>query len=295
MEKRINKTMDRQDLDLASARKIVSELDALIIQLKENNVKTSSWYGCFDLSGDKNSLEVINRGIDYVPLPNAVDDTHFPWFLYWEIVWLVLHNDFKPGQTVLDMGGSSSLFSYYLASKGLRVTTIDLQESLVENANYTANRMNWNLQNTVMDMRDLSFSEQFDFITSVCVFEHIPMYDRVEINKGIKNIIKPGGNFSITFDYRNPSRDAQINSPQDVSSQFITNSGLSPRGNALFFDNGKNYLLHPFYSDKVSKYRELAVENGLFNVSDMDIVKTENDYTFGALFLINKEDKQANI
>ena len=29
------------------------------------------------------------------------------------------------------------------------------------------------------------------------------------------------GKFSITFDYRNPSKFAQINSPQDVYKQFV--------------------------------------------------------------------------
>jgi len=288
MQDYINKTMDREDLSNASAKKIIDELNSLIIRLKNENLKISSWYGRFDLSGDKNSLEWINRGIDYAPLSNAVDDTNYPWFLYWEIVWLVLHNDFMPGQKVLDMGGTSSLFSYYLASKGMEVTTIDLQENLVENANYTASKMNWNLKNIVMNMKDLYFNKQFDHITSVCVFEHIPIYDRVEINKEMKKCLKIGGNFSITFDYRNPSKAAQINSPEDVESQFITTSGLSPRGNMPFLDNGKNYLLHPFYSNKVSNYRKQAVEQGLFDASEIDAVKTENDYTFGALFLRNE-------
>lgn len=287
MREIINKTMDRQDLASATAIKIIDELNHLILSIKARDLRISSWYGRFNLQGSKDSSEWINRGINYSPLPSAADDNNFPWFLYWEIVWLLLNNDFKPGQSVLDLGGSSSLFSYFLAHKGLNVTTVELQSSLVENANFTAEKMNWPLKNIVMDMRELSFDEQFDHVTSVCVFEHIPMYDRVEINKEIKKILKPGGHFSITFDYRNPSKAAKISSPEEVERQFIISSGLSPRGNMPFFDNGKNYLLHPFYSDKVSEYKKIAIDSGLFDASESNVVKTENDYTFGALFLKN--------
>ena len=302
MEEVINKTMDRHDLECASAIKLIDGLNQLIVCLKQKNLKISSWYGSLNLQSKKDPLEWINRGINYCPLPSAVDDANFPWFLYWEIIWLLLNNDFKPGQTVLDMGGSSSLFSYFLAHRGLKVTTIDLNKNLVENANCTAEKMNWPLRNIAMDMRELSFDEQFDHITSVCVFEHIPMYERVEINKGIKRLLRLGGNFSITFDYRNPSKKAVINCPEEVERQFILPSGLSPRGNVPFFDNGKNYLLHPFYSVKVSeydllhpfysykmyKYKKKAVRQGLFDASELNVIKTENDYTFGALFLENR-------
>ena len=285
MKNIINKTMDRQDLAQASAIEITDELNHLILSIKARDLKISSWIGKFDLHGRKDSIEWINRGINYEPLLSAADDNNFPWFLYWEIVWLLLNNDFYPGQSVLDLGGSSSLFSYFLAHKGLNVTTVDLQNALVENANLTAEKMNWSLKNFVMDMRELSFDEQFDHVTSVCVFEHIPMYDRVEINKEIKKRLKPDGHFSITFDYRNPVKDAKISSPEEIERQFIIPSGLSPRGNMPFFDNGKNYLLQPFYSDKVSEYKKKAIDSGLFDASELNVVKTENDYTFGALFL----------
>ena len=287
MSELINKTMDRKDLDNCSASKIITELNNLILMLKTLDVKISSWYGRFDLNGRKESTEVINRGVNYCPLPFAADDVNFPWFVYWEIAWLLLNNDFKPGQSVLDLGGSSSLFSYFLAHKGLMVTTVDLQSSLVENANRTADIMNWHLTNYVMDMRNLALGEMFDHVTSVCVYEHIPMFDRVEINKGIKKVLKPGGHFSITFDYRNPSKNASINSPKDVETQFISPSGLLPRGNIPFFDSGINYLLHPFYSDSsnIIEYKERSIKNGLFDASEIKVIKRENDYTFGALFL----------
>src|ERR1043166_4589492 len=125
-ERTINKTMERSDLESDQARAIIAELDDLITYLHRKELKISSWYGKFE----PDPFEAINRGYNYVPLEAAADDQNFPWFLYWEIVWVTIHSEFLKEQRILDLGGSSSLFSYYLASKGLRVTTVDLQGDL---------------------------------------------------------------------------------------------------------------------------------------------------------------------
>jgi len=285
--------MDFDDLNSKLTEGIVSELNSLIAQLAAKNLKISSWYGVFDLPGDPRSTEVVNRGYDYRSLPGAVDDRNFPWFLYWEIVWLVINTDFKPHDNILDLGGSSSLFSFYLASKGNDVTTVDLNSGLVENANHVAEKMNWRMRNYVMDMRNLTvdteFASQFDHVTSVCVYEHIPLHDRVAMNRGIRNLLVDGGTFSITFDYRNPSRAARISSPGDVRVQFVEPSGLKVRGNQEFLDNGKNYLLHPFYSKRrLWKCKAAEIKGGHFSPLDLFKTKNCNDYTFGALFLEKK-------
>ena len=282
----INKTMDLEDLKSNEALMIVDEINILIMKLRSKNLKISSWYGKFDLNGNPYSTEWINRGYDYKCIEGSVDDKNFPWFLYWEIVWIFLNNEFKQEHKVLDMGGSSSLFSYYLASKGIDLITIDLQKELVDNANFVVKQMRWNMKNYVMDMRKLNFDSKFDHITSICVYEHIPMYERISINKKIKKLLIKGGKFSITFDYRNPSRSSKINSPKDIYEQFIKPSGLKIRGNKIFFDNRKNYLLHPFYYKKrLWKYKILNILNGCFKPWDIFKTKDINDYTFGALFL----------
>jgi len=285
-QKIINKTMDTEDLKSDAALAILKEINSLIQKLKIKNLKIGSWYGSFDLTGEPNSFEGINRGYGYKSIEGAVDDKNFPWFLYWEIAWVVLNNNFSPAMTVLDLGGSSSLFSYYLASKGLDVVTIDLEEELVDNANFVAKQMGWNLRNYVLDMRELGFDSRFDHIVSICVYEHIPMYDRVSMNRKIKALLVEGGKFSITFDYRNPSRFASINSSEDVHRQFIKPSEMKIRGNADFFDNGKNYLLHPFYYKKRSwKHKIFSIKSGHFMPWEIFRTKSMNDYTFGALFL----------
>lgn len=285
----INKTMEPEDLATDRAQQTIAELTDLVRDLRQRDLQISSWYGKFDLNVDGHPREQMNRGYAYESLEDAVDDANFPWFLYWEIVWITANNDFSGDKRVLDLGGSSSLFSYYLASKGLDVTTVELQSELVENANHVSEQMGWKLKNHVMDMRELDFEEPFDHITSICVYEHIPMYARVEINRRIKSLLVDGGKFSITFDYRNPSRSARIGSPADVHEQFVEPSGLETRGNREFADSGTNHLLHPFYHKKVPwAYKIKSVAKGDFGFSELFKTKPENDYTFGALFLENR-------
>jgi 2-polyprenyl-3-methyl-5-hydroxy-6-metoxy-1,4-benzoquinol methylase len=281
----INKSMDRDDLSLPEAKVVVDELNALVREMRAKNVPISAWYGGLVMGKQQLIMEKINRGYNYEPLPDAADDHYFPWFLYWEIVWVVLNNDFSPGCRVLDLGGSSSLFSYYLASKSCDVTTVDLNKELVENGNAIAERLGWKMRNLAMDIRDLAGDDKYDHITSICVYEHIPLKDRVSINQHIAEKLNDGGHFSITFDYRNPSRFVSIDSPEDVRRQFIEPSSLKVRGNEVFHDNGKNYLLHPFYYNRrLWGYKWEAVKSGDFALRELLRTKDHEDYTFGALF-----------
>lgn len=286
----INKSMEREDLLTEDAKKFIGEITELVQLLQSKGQKISSWYGIFDLAEKHWLFEKLNRGFHYAPIPGFPYDADFPWFLLWEMYWLYKNNDYKSGESLLDLGGSSSLFSFYLASKGLKVVTVDLQKDLVDNGNKVAAAMGWDLRNYAMDMKHLDFADEFDHITSVCVFEHIPMYDRVQINKGMYNILKPNGTFSITFDFKNPSRAAQISTPIDIEKQFIMPSGLRMRGNKVFADTKKNYLLHPFYHPDTSlKIKIKEVMAGNFPLRSLFGRKVVNDYTFGALFMKKEE------
>lgn len=256
----LNKTMDRGDLDTARARQVCAELNALVTDLRERGVMASNWYGGLEMEAEAADWERANRGLSYEPLHAAADDERFPWFLYWEIAWLVINNRFRSGDRLLDLGGSSSLFSCYMASCGLEVVTVDLKDSLVANGDEIGAATGWNLRNIRADMRSLdeaALGGRFHHVTSVCVFEHLPEMGRVEAGGQIRDLLLDGGSFSITFDYLNPSPWARIGSPADVERQFVAPVGLRVRGNHTFHDNGLRYLLHPDGDD---------------------------EYTFGALF-----------
>jgi Methyltransferase domain len=285
----INRTMDRADLEEPRAGQVCAVLNALVVELGERGLRASSWYGGLEMPADMAGWERTNRGLHYEPLPDAADDDRYPWFLYWEIAWLVINNRFLPGQRLLDLGGSSSLFSCYMASIGLDVVTLDLDQRLVANGDQLAAATGWNLRNLRMDMRELRPSElggRFDHITSVCVFEHLPVSGRIESSRRISELLVDGGSFSITFDYLNPSRLARIGSPADVEEQFVAPTGLRVRGNREFHDNGRRYLLHPFHHPRARSegWQRLSIELGQFQPERAGEVRTGNEYTFGALF-----------
>jgi hypothetical protein len=283
----LNKTMDRADLELPEARAVAGELNELIGGLGARDLRISSWYGRFELADDPHSIERVNRGYGYQPLPGAIDDRRFPWFLYWEIAWLTLNNDFRPGERLLDLGGCSSLFSFYMASRGLDVVALDLNQGLVANGNAVAEATDWSLRNLHMDIRHLDLHERFDHVTSVCVFEHLPVSGRIRANGQLRELLRDGGSFSMTFDYLNPSRRAAIDSPQDVEDQFVRPSGLDVRGNRTFQDSGSRYLLHPAHHPVAAEtdWRARCVAEGQFDAAAAECLSETNEYTFGALFL----------
>ena len=275
----INKTMSRQDLDRPDARAIVRELDELVLHLGELGLPASTWYGELAMDAELREWERANRGPDYEPLPDAADDDRYPWFLYWEIAWICVNNDFRPGQRLLDLGGSGSLFSCFLASRGVDVTAVDLNDQLVERGDAIARRTGWPLRNLAMDMRRPRLSGPFDHATSVCVLEHLPVSGRIQVGRGIGELLVPGGTFSLTFDYLNPAPTAKISSPAAVHAQFARASGLDLRGNERFHDTGERYLLHPAYHPD-------SVERGWAR-SGPPHAAGDGRYTFGALFMQN--------
>lgn len=272
----INKTMSRADLERADARPIVRQLDGLVRDLAEMGLHPTTWYGELDADLDPGSWERANRGTDYEPIRGVADDARYPWFLYWEIAWLVLNNDFRAGQRLLDLGGSGSLFSCFLASRGVEVTAIDSNAEVVERGNLIAARTGWPLRNLAMDMRRPQLDERFDHATSVCVFEHLPIVGRVKASRELSRLLTPEGTFTLTFDYVNPSPTAMISSPAAVHAQFVSASGLTVRGNQQFHDTGERYLLHPaFHPDAATRGWGRRPEG-------------DGRYTFGALFMENR-------
>lgn len=272
-----HKTMDRKDLFLGNSPKINHELNSLIEELYSKDLYPSSWYGGLPVRigglerGE--SIGANNRDKDYKPLSNSVDDNRFPWFLYWEIAQVIGNCPLKlEDQKVLDVGGTSSLFSCYLASKGSKVYSIDLSNSLKENAEKITRKMGWDMNSYVMDAKSLEFPENFfDMAFSVCAFEHFPFKTKQRALTEISRCLKPQKPLSLTFDYKNPapfiegvgpdrSEENRIGSPEDIKRSFLSTDNIIFRENEIFLDNGLTYLTHPTLKSK---------------------------YTFGAIFLKN--------
>ncbi|OGC89187.1 MAG: hypothetical protein A2W25_03185 [candidate division Zixibacteria bacterium RBG_16_53_22] len=290
----INKSMDRDDLFAHDASPLINELNSLIRAIYECSVSPSSWVGTFpkapiqkSQSGlvgrqrspldnssigeyqlDEGEAKALERGyvqrLDYQPLDSAADDLRYPWFLYWEIYWVLrnMRPQLTPGMQLLDAGGASSLFTCYMASKGYELHSVDLNERLLANGDNVANAMGWKTMHSYsMDMRKLDFpDEYFDHAFSICVFEHLDFDVKQAALAEIARCLKPGGVLSLTFDYRNPApgvvgigkdpspRNA-LKCEADIHRSFIGTGHFNLIGNPVFEDNHKSYLRHPTFGN----------------------------------------------
>ena len=291
MEKIINKSMDLEDFENDKLHTLISELIELEEKFKQNNFNISSWYG--NINGNKfyDKLDKLNRGYKYKNIMPLEYDKKYPSFLVWEIYSVINGIEFKPGDVVLDIGGACSLFSFYLESKGIKVVAIDKNEELVKEANEISKKLNLNYNAVCADAEDYVNQTDivFDKITSICVFEHIELNKRKRIINKLHNILKKDGKIAITFDYRNPSKFVNINTPNDVKNQFDCSKFLKIFGNQEFYDNNKNYLLHPFFHRSFFiKYKIRSIKKGNFRKRDFFKIKLKNDYSFGVIFMEKK-------
>lgn len=271
--------MDRSDLTTDEAKPIVKAINDLIKTLYSKNLYMTNWYGNLPREGKielnidrikylikkilkrtENKTDIANRGIDYEPLCNSADDSRIPWYLYWEIFWVIKNSpQLKSDMRILDAGGTSSLFTCYLASLGYEIHSIDINEKLVSNGNKLTSIMGWNMFSYTMNMKNLDFEDEyFDHAYSICVFEHLDYNIKQSALNEITRCLKPNGILSITFDYRNPapavagfgpdpSQRNQLKTKKDITRNFLSTEHLELVGNQEFYDNGKSYLVHPHY------------------------------------------------
>jgi 2-polyprenyl-3-methyl-5-hydroxy-6-metoxy-1,4-benzoquinol methylase len=279
MTEPINKTMDRADLFDEVAQPTVAAINQLIRDVYSKKLAMTSWYGT--LEAPDTGVGLDNRGDSYEPLPGAVDDNRIPWYLYWEIEWVIRNGPkLKSGMRILDAGGTSSLFSSFLASLGVEVHSIDINPQLIANAKKLARKMRWNVHAYAMDIEKMEFDDMFfDYAYSICVFEHLDFYTKQKAMVEIHRCLKPQGQLCLTFDYMNPApfvfgynqfdsrpRNA-LNSPRRLKEVLCAGGLFELLGNQEFSDNGQRYLTPP---------QGAGLENAA-------------DYTFGAMFLKKKD------
>ena len=124
----------------------------------------------------------------------------------WEAAWTIAHARVAPAHTVLDIGGASTIFSFYLASLGCRVSVVDNDWAncgILLNARHVAKRMGWRLEALDRDVsRPLPFADEtLDRVFSICVLEHLHPRVRQRLLREIGRVLKPGGIAAFTMDY----------------------------------------------------------------------------------------------
>jgi len=169
----------------------------------------------------------------------------------WENTWTLAHSDIQPGERVLDIGGASTIFVYYLASLGCSVRCIDNDWNncgIIYNNNYVAKQMNWDLRAIDRDIsKPLPFPDNyFDKAFSICVIEHLPSVLRRYMMKEVGRVIKPQGLVALTTDYDHKrkvllsDKGLRFAYRGKLEDDIIKPSGLKLHGNTEFIDAFEN-------------------------------------------------------
>jgi surface carbohydrate biosynthesis protein len=270
----VNKSMDRDDLLAPESAPLVEELNTLVRRLYARGAPPSSWIGTLPHAplarlettigarlrrrvGPRGSAYATDAGeqraltrarrqrVAYRPLPGAADDCRLPWFLYWEIAWIMcqVRPRLEPGMRLLAAGGAGSLFACYLGSRGLELHCVDVDERLIGHGQHVARTMGWTgLFSHAMRGATLPFSDAyFDHAFSVGGLVHSGFEIAPETLGEIARCLKPDGLLALTFDYRGNA----LRSEADIHRTFLKGVAFRMVGNPLFHDNWKSYLRHP--------------------------------------------------
>lgn len=165
----------------------------------------------------------------------------------WENTWILYHSGVKAGHKVLDIGGASTVFVFYLANLGCSVKVIDNDWSccgLIHNTNYVAKKMRWDIK--VFDRsiaKPIPFpDDSFDRVFSICMIEHLSSSVRRRMMREVARVLKPGGISGITIGYDHSWKELisdkglRFGYRQKLFEEVINPSGLSLYGNDELID-----------------------------------------------------------
>jgi 2-polyprenyl-3-methyl-5-hydroxy-6-metoxy-1,4-benzoquinol methylase len=110
-----------------------------------------------------------------------------------EIIDLIENKKIKPN-LVLDIGCGAGTDAIYLASKGCKVTAIDVSHEAIRIAREMAEKAGVEINFIAGNFLDVEFdNESFDFINDRGFFHHIDPSDREKVAIKIDNVLKSNG------------------------------------------------------------------------------------------------------
>jgi len=165
----------------------------------------------------------------------------------WENAWTIYHSGVNPNDRVLDIGGASTIFSFYLASMGCSVAAVDNDWGncgTIYNSDYVAQKMGWDLRCYDRDIaKPLPFPDNhFDCVFSICVVEHLPSAVRRIMMREMGRVLKPSGVAGLTTDYDHrrkvlvTDKGLRFAYRNKLEEDVIKPSGLKIYGNADLVD-----------------------------------------------------------
>jgi SAM-dependent methyltransferase len=182
----------------------------------------------------------------------------------WEYSMAIAFTNPQPGQKILDVGGSNSILSWYLACKGVHVVGADFLPMHEERG--LINKKYFGIDNIEFftgNARDVK--GEFDFIYNICVFEHVmqqfrektkgrygnnfwgnnyePTPEEWEAERSLlrhhADCLKPGGILVISYDAlwhagkKTNGRASALRSVEDVENRIVKESGLELFGGSI--------------------------------------------------------------
>jgi len=126
------------------------------------------------------------------------------------------------GARILDAGCGFGQYSYFMARKfgNAKILAIDVKEGQIEDCKYFFGKTGLkNCEFQVEDLTKMSYENEFDFILSVDVMEHIA--EDAEVMRRFWRALKPGGRVLINTPSNLGGSDAEGNSRRGPEESFI--------------------------------------------------------------------------
>lgn len=233
---------------------------------------------------------VLNKLYDKRDLLGAVSETLFsdiknfcatynfvfPPTKKFEYLYCLLYSGHKFAGDVLDVGSAKSVFPYYLAFNGYKVTTLDMAD--VEYRERVGKR--FNVKSITHDLRKFkpSLENKFDFVTCLSVIEHID--NDVVAVENLCRYTKPGGVLFISTDfynryieYPNANREIVIDRPK----------GSHTDSRVYDVDTFVNRIIGTAENNNMCKTGLTDYYN--ININDTSEMSVRGLYTFGIVIL----------
>ncbi|GAF71194.1 unnamed protein product, partial [marine sediment metagenome] len=212
----------------------------------------------------------LSSDIDSFAKTHGLEYNKLKWFEYCHFI---LYSGHRHRGVTLDVGSAKSVLPYYLASKGYKIISVD-----VEDLPYREKiGKKFNVKAMDMDIRDFypDFEGKFDFITNSSVIEHIDKDTQAMLN--LSRYLKVGGIMVMSTDFYT----RHIEYPD--ANKIIVNDGRPDKK----YCKSRSYTKDSFFERIVSPLKEIGVHLvGATNFENVDISKKENRcvkglYTFG--------------
>ena len=196
---------------------------------------------------------------------NLFEKAEIESFKHWEYPWMIKHSKLKSGQKILDCGCGRGFLQFYLARKGMKVTSLDVSTlkpkfvrkfwkfcedkkiPLSENKTITipkiAKRYDTNVEFHVLNIAKLPFNDNsYDCVYSISVLEHMEKGDDEDAIREMARVLKPGGRMLVTVDF-SPIKIPRVSYDAKDIERLINISGLEQIGESCDYQI-KNWAEH---------------------------------------------------